>query len=137
MAYLDSKLKIIKIKKALILSVLFLIASCGVQKKIAKDPYVGTYDFTIFEVDNYGDIPVKLNLTKEDEEYTSVMTFNSEDSSAGEDIRVDSTTLEEGVFTIEAYTAGYDIYFELSIEQNDISGSMMGMYDVSGTRVKD
>ena len=124
-------------KKALILSVLFLIASCGVQKKIAKDPYVGTYDFTIFEVDNYGDIPVKLNLTKEDEEYTSVMTFNVEDSSAGEDIRVDSTTLEEGVFTIEAYTAGYDIYFELSIEQNDISGSMMGMYDVSGTRVKD
>ena len=124
-------------KKALILSVLFLIASCGVQKKIAKDPYVGTYDFTIFEVDNYGDIPVKLNLTKEDEEYTSVMTFNDEDSSAGEDIRVDSTTLEEGVFTIEAYTAGYDIYFELSIEQNDISGSMMGMYDVSGTRVKD
>ena len=124
-------------KKALILSVLFLIASCGVQKKIAKDPYVGTYDFTIFEVDNYGDIPVKLNLTKEDEEYTSVMTFNGEDSSAGEDIRVDSTTLEEGVFTIEAYTAGYDIYFELSIEQNDISGSMMGMYDVSGTRVKD
>ena len=124
-------------KKALILSVLFLIASCGVQKKIAKDPYVGTYDFTIFEVDNYGDIPVKLNLTKEDEEYTSVMTFNGEDSSAGEDIRVDSTTLEEGVFTIEAYTAGYDIYFELSIEQNDISGSMMGMYDVSGIRVKD
>ena len=65
------------------------------------------------------------------------MTFNGEDSSAGEDIRVDSTTLEEGVFTIEAYTAGYDIYFELSIEQNDISGSMMGMYDVSGIRVKD
>ena len=124
-------------KKALILSVLFLIVSCGVQKKIAKDPYVGTYDFTIFEVDNYGDIPVKLNLTKEGEEYTSVMTFNGEDSSVGEDIRVDSTTLEEGVFTIEAYTAGYDIYFELSIEQNDISGSMMGMYDVSGIRVKD
>ena len=124
-------------KKALTFSILLLIVSCGVQKKIAKDPYVGMYDFTIFEVDNYGDIPVKLNLTKEDEEYTSVMTFNGEDSSVGEDIRVDSTTLEEGVFTIEAYTAGYDIYFELSIEQNDISGSMMGMYDVSGIRVKD
>ena len=124
-------------KKALTFSILLLIVSCGVQKKIAKDPYVGMYDFTIFEVDNYGDIPVKLNLTKEGEEYTSVMTFNGEDSSVGEDIRVDSTTLEEGVFTIEAYTAGYDIYFELSIEQNDISGSMMGMYDVSGTRVKD
>ena len=107
------------------------------KKKIAKDPYVGTYDFTIFEVDNYGDIPVKLNLTKEGEEYTSVMTFNGEDSSAGEDIEVDTTTLKEGVFTIEAYTAGYDIYFELSIEQNDISGSMMGMFDVSGIRIKD
>ena len=124
-------------KKALILSVIFLMASCGVQKKIVKDPYVGIYDFTVFEVDNYGDIPVKLTLTKEGEEYTSVMTINAEDSSVGEEIEVDATTLEEGVFTIEAYTAGYDIYFELNIEQNEISGSMMGMFDVSGIRVKD
>ena len=124
-------------KKGLILSALFLIASCGVQKKIAKDPYVGIYDFTVFEVDNYGDIPVKLTLTKEDEVYTSVMNINREDSSVGEEIEVDATALEEGVFTIEAYTAGYDIYFELSIEQNEISGSMMGMFEVSGIRVKD
>ena len=123
-------------KKILILSVLFLMASCGVQKKIAKDPFVGIYDFTVFEVDNYGDIPVKLILTKEGEVYTSVMTINGEDSSVGEEIEVDATTLEEGVFTIEAYTAGYDIYFELSIEQNEISGSMMGMFDVSGIRVE-
>ena len=123
-------------KKILILSVLFLMASCGVQKKIGKDPYVGIYDFTVFEVDNYGDIPVKLTLTKEGEVYTSVMTINGEDSSVGEEIEVDATTLEEGVFTIEAYTAGYDIYFELSIEQNEISGSMMGMFDVSGIRVE-
>jgi len=123
-------------KKVIILSVLFLMASCGVQKKIGKDPYVGIYDFTVFEVDNYGDIPVKLTLTKEGEVYTSVMTINGEDSSVGEEIEVDATTLEEGVFTIEAYTAGYDIYFELSIEQNEISGSMMGMFDVSGIRVE-
>ena len=124
-------------KKVLILSGLFLMASCGVQKKIAIDPYVGIYDFTVFEVDNYGDIPVKLTLTKEGEVYTSVMNINREDSSVGEEIEVDATALEEGVFTIEAYTAGYDIYFELSIEQNEISGSMMGMFDVSGIRVKD
>ena len=123
-------------KKVIILSVLFLMASCGVQKKIGKDPYVGIYDFTVFEVDNYGDIPVKLTLTKEGEVYTSVMNINREDSSVGEEIEVDATALEEGVFTIEAYTAGYDIYFELSIEQNEISGSMMGMFDVSGIRVK-
>ena len=82
-------------KKVIILSVLFLIASCGVQKKIAKDPYVGIYDFTVFEVDNYGDIPVKLTLTKEDEVYTSVMNINREDSSVGEEIEVDATTFEE------------------------------------------
>jgi len=124
-------------KKVLILSGLFLMASCGVQKKITIDPYVGIYNFTVFEVDNYGDIPVKLTLTKEGEVYTSVMNINREDSSVGEEIEVDATALEEGVFTIEAYTAGYDIYFELSIEQNEISGSMMGMFDVSGIRVKD
>ena len=44
------------------LLLLFLIASCGALKNTAKDPYVGSFDFTIFEVDNFGDIPIKMTL---------------------------------------------------------------------------
>ncbi len=48
MAYPVSILKIIKMNKAFTLPILFIIAFCGVQKKIAKDSYVETYDFTMF-----------------------------------------------------------------------------------------
>ena len=123
-------------KKALILSVLFLIASCGVQKKIAKDPYVGSYDFTMFELPSMGDVDAKLFIKKEDGKYISEITPASEDQAPVE-FELDSTTLEDGIFTIEGYGGGYEIYFELTIEEDVLSGSLMGMFDVSGMRVKD
>jgi hypothetical protein len=123
-------------KKILSLSILFLITSCGVLKNTAKDPYVGTFDFTIFEVDNFGDIPVKLTLNKEGEGYTSQMETTGDSQAAGA-LEINSTTFENGVMTIEAYTSGYDIYFELTVEGDEISGSMMGMFEVEGTRVKE
>ena len=49
---------------------------------------------------------------------------------------IEGTKIEEEVITIEAIVAGYDVYFELTIEEEEISGSMMGMFDVEGSRVK-
>ena len=118
------------------LLLLFLIASCGALKNTAKDPYVGSFDFTIFEVDNFGDIPIKMTLTKEGEEYISQMDFAGDGQAAG-DIEITSTSLQDDVLSIEAYTSGYDIYFELSVEGDAISGSMMGMFDIEGVRIKD
>ena len=136
MAYPGSNLKIIEMKKALTFSILFLMVSCGVQKKIAKDPYVGTYDFTMFELPSMGDVDAKLFIKKEDGKYISEITPASEDQAPVE-FELDSTTFEDGIFTIEGYGGGYDIYFELTIEGDILSGSLMGMFDVSGIRVKD
>ncbi|MDC1217081.1 hypothetical protein N8131_03060 [Flavobacteriaceae bacterium] len=122
-------------KKIFAISILFLIASCGALKNSPKDPYVGIFDFIIFEVDNFGDIPIKWTLLKEGENYTSQMEFSGDGTSPGE-IEVNSTILEDEVFTIEAYTSGYDIYFELSVEEATISGSMMGMFNIDGARIK-
>ena len=123
-------------KKTLILSVIFLIASCGVQKKIAVDPYVGSYDFTMFELPSMGDVDAKLFIKKEDGRYISEITPASEDQAPVE-FEIDSTTFEDGIFTIEGYGGGYEIYFELTIEGDILSGSLMGMFDVSGIRAKD
>ena len=123
-------------KKALILSVIFLIASCGVQKKMAVDPYVGSYDFTMFELPSMGDVDAKLFIKKEDGRYISEITPASEDQAPVE-FEIDSTTFEDGIFTIEGYGGGYEIYFELTIEGDILSGSLMGMFDVSGIRAKD
>lgn len=118
-------------KKTLALFFLLFVVSCGVQKNLKSDPYVGSYQMTVFEVDNIGDLPLYLDITKEGDAYASAITPQE----GGDfDFEIDGTTLEEGVFTIEAYVAGYDIYFELTIEEDEISGTLMGMFDVEGSR---
>lgn len=114
-------------------TVLFFI-SCGVQKNIVKDPYVGSYEMTVFEVDNFGDIPLFLDLTKEGDQYKAAIT--PQEGSEDVAFEVEGTTFDEGTFTVEAYAAGYDIYFELTIEEDTVTGSLMGMFDLEGSRIK-
>jgi hypothetical protein len=121
-------------KKALVLISLIIMVSCGVQKNLKSDPYVGSYKMTVFEVDNIGDLTLYLDITKEGDAYASAITPQE---GVDSDFEIDGTTLEEGVFTIEASVAGYegyDIYFELTIEEDEISGTLMGMFDVEGSR---
>jgi len=101
-----------------------------------KDPYVGSFNFTVFEVDNYGDIPVKLTINKEGENYISQMELAS-GGGTGNDMQINSTSFNDGVLTIEATASGFDIYFELTVDGDDISGAMMGMFDIEGTRIKE
>jgi len=89
---------------------------------------------TVFEVDNVGDLPLYLDITKEGNTYASAITPQEE--GGGFEFEINGTSVEDGVFTIEAYVAGYDIYFELTIEGDEISGSLMGMFDVEGSRVE-
>ncbi|MGB2513791.1 MAG: hypothetical protein ACPIAA_02645 [Flavobacteriaceae bacterium] len=120
-----------KISSALL--VLF-VCSCGVQKSVKSDPYTGSYEMTVFEVDNIGDLPLNLVISKEGENYIAAITPRGEMQDVT--FEIDSVSFEQGIFTIEAYAAGYDIYFELSIEGDTLSGSLMGMFDVEGKRVQ-
>ena len=44
--------------------------------------------------------------------------------------------LGDEIISIDAIIASYDVNFELSIEGDEISGAMMGMFDVEGSRVQ-
>ena len=124
-------------KKLLPFTALFIIASCGTQKKVIVDPYVGIYDVTIFDVPQVGDWPLKLTIKKGDNGYAAELQTNSEDPAASEYLwEVTSTSVDDNVVYIDATIAAYNLNFELSIDEDDISGSMMGMFDVEGIRVK-
>ena len=124
-------------KKLLPFTALFIIASCGTQKKVIVDPYVGIYDVTIFDVPQVGDWPLKLIIKKDDNGYATELQTNSEDPAASEYLwEVTSTSVDDNVVYIDATIAAYNLNFELSIDEDDISGSMMGMFDVEGIRVK-
>ena len=124
-------------KKLLPFIALFVIASCGTQKKVIVDPYVGIYDVTIFDVPQVGDWPLKLTIKKDDNGYVAELQTNSEDPAASEYLwEVTSTSVDDNMVYIDATIAAYNLNFELSIDEDDISGSMMGMVDVEGIRVK-
>ena len=124
-------------KKLLPFTALFIIASCGTQKKVIVDPYVGIYDVTIFDVPQVGYWPLKLIIKKDDNGYAAELQTNSEDPAASEYLwEVTSTSVDDNMVYIDATIAAYNLNFELSIDEDDISGSMMGMFDVEGIRVK-
>ena len=124
-------------KKLLPFTALFIIASCGTQKKVIVDPYVGIYDVTIFDVPQVGDWPLKLIIKKDDNGYATELQTNSEDPAASEYLwEVTSTSVDDNVVYIDATIAAYNLNFELSIDEDDISGSMMGMFDVEGIKLQ-
>ena len=124
-------------KKLLSFTALFIIASCGTQKKVIVDPYVGIYDVTIFDVPQVGDWPLKLIIKKDYNGYAAELQTNSADPAASEYLwEVTSSSVDDNMVYIDATIAAYNLNFELSIDEDDISGSMMGMFDVEGIRGK-
>ncbi len=124
-------------KKLIFLSISFLIISCGVQKKVTKDLYTGVYEITVFDVDQIGDVPLTLTINKNETGYISKLDMRGEAAENADYMwEVQGTKVEDEVISIEAIIASYDVDFELTIEGDEVSGSMMGMFDVEGNRVE-
>jgi hypothetical protein len=124
-------------KKLSLLTISLLIFSCGVQKKAAKDLYAGIYEITVFDVDQIGDVPLTLTIIKNEIGYSSQLDMRGDAAESGDYTwEVEETKVEDEIITIEAIIASYDVNFELSIEGDEISGAMMGMFDVEGSRVQ-
>lgn len=124
-------------KKIIFLSITFLIISCGVKKKVIKDLYTGVYEITVFDVDQIGDVPLTLTINKNETGYISKLDMRGEAAENADYMwEVEGTKVEDEVISIEAIIASYDVDFELTIEGDEVSGSMMGMFDVEGSRVE-
>ena len=124
-------------KKLIFLSISFLIFSCGIQKKVTKDLYTGVYEITVFDVDQIGDVPLTLTINKNETGYISKLDMRGEAAENADYMwEVEGTKVEDEVISIEAIIASYDVDFELTIEGDEVSGSMMGMFDVEGSRVE-
>lgn len=124
-------------KKLIFLFISFLIISCGIQKKVTKDLYTGVYEITVFDVDQIGDVPLTLTINKNETGYISKLDMRGEAAENADYMwEVEGTKVEDEVISIEAIIASYDVDFELTIEGDEISGSMMGMFDVEGSRVE-
>jgi len=124
-------------KKLSLLTISLFIFSCGVQKKATKDLYAGIYEITVFDVDQIGDVPLTLIIIKNETGYSSQLDMRGDAAESGDYTwEVEETKIEDEIISIDAIIASYDVNFELSIEGDEISGAMMGMFDVEGSRVQ-
>lgn len=123
-------------KQGVLFTLLIIFIGCGVQKNIVSDPYVGTYNVTVFNVDTFGDIPLEITISKEGENYSSAIKGQGE-ASDSVSFEVNGTSKDENnTIIIEAYAGGYDIYIDLIISGDDVKGSLMGMFNLEGVRIK-
>ena len=89
-------------KKLSLLIFSIFIFSCGVQKKAAKDLYVGIYKITVFDVDQVGDVPLTLSINKDDSGYISNIEVGDEVPYISDlTFENDSTTIEDGLLVID------------------------------------
>ena len=92
---------------------------------------------TGFDIDQIGDVTLTLTINKNETGYISKLDMRGEAAENADYMReVEGTKVEDEVISIEAIIASYDVDFELTIEGDEVSGSMMGMFDVEGSRVE-
>ena len=130
------KNKTTKMKKKILLfpGLFFLLLSVNVraQSNDSTNYFVGKWSVLIKGTPN-GDGKMFVVLAKKDTTLTGVV----QDSTGKELSKIDKAELKGNTATVYFVTQGFDVYLEMAKKDDDhFKGSMMGMFDAEGDRVK-
>ena len=112
----------------------FLLLSINVhaQPITGADYFAGKWNVLVKGTPN-GDARMFFVLDKKD----STLTGSVQDSTGKEISKIDKVDLSGDKATVYFNTQGYDVNLEMNKKDDDhITGSMMGMFDAEGDRVK-
>ncbi len=134
--------------KIIIVGFLLTFSSCGIfivadtsskqttyVKEVAEvdstEKFIGTYDFTVFGVPSIGELPVNMNVTRDDDKLKS--EFIDEGNGIG--FNIISTEIEEDILFIDIYVESYgiNIFFEIYVDGNKVSGYLADQFELEGT----
>ena len=134
--------------KIIIVGFLLTFSSCGIfivadtsskqttyVKEVAEvdstEKFIGTYDFTVFGVPSIGELPVNMNVTRDDDKLKS--EFIDEGNEIG--FNIISTEIEEDILFIDIYVESYEIniFFEIYVDGNKVSGYLADQFELEGT----
>ena len=112
---------------------LFLSMCAKAQSKIGADYFSGTWSVLIKGTPG-GDAKMFIVLEKKDTMLTGVV----QDSTGAEMSKIDKIEISGDKATVYFNAQGYDVNLEMNKKDDDyFTGSMMGMFDAEGERVKD
>ena len=119
---------------SLIFTVLLgLFLSLNVNAQVKRDYFVGKWNVTVMGTPN-GDRIMDFVFTRKEGKLTGAV----QDTTGNETAKI--TTIEESEKSITAaFTAeGYDVTVTFEpVDDNNLKGSLMGMFDAKGVRVKE
>ena len=121
-------------KKISLTGIFFLLLSlyAGAQSKAGADFFTGKWNVLVKGTPN-GDAKMIVVLTKSDTTLTGVI----QDSTGVETSKIDKIEMAGDKATIYFNTQGYDVNLEMNKKDDDhFTGSLMGMFDSEGERVK-
>ena len=102
------------------------------QSTTRADYFTGKWSVLIKGTPN-GDAKMTVTLEKQD----TTLTGNIQDSTGQLNTKIDKVELNGDKITLYFNTQGYDVNLEMDKKDDDhVTGSMMGMFDAEGERVK-
>jgi hypothetical protein len=111
----------------------FLLVSVNVKAQTSgADYFTGKWSVLIKGTPN-GDARMFVTLQKQD----TVLAGNIQDSTGAVNSKIDKVELNGDKITLYFNAQGYDVNLEMDKKDDDnVTGSMMGMFDAEGERVK-
>ena len=130
--------------KNILLTILSVsIISCGAllnpASQVAEstnpnEKFLGTFEFQIFDLPMGGDVIMSLTVKEDEDGLTSV--FESLSGELAEGLVVNGTEIEEDILYIDVLIQNqYDIFFELYVEGDEITGYLADMFELAGKKV--
>ena len=130
--------------KNILLTILSVsILSCGAllnpASQVAEstnpnEKFLGTFEFQIFDLPIQGDVIMSLTVKEDEDGLTSV--FESLSGELAEDIVIKETEIEEDILYIDVLIQNqYDIFFELYVEGDEITGYLADTFELAGKKV--
>jgi hypothetical protein len=130
--------------KNILLAILSVsILSCGAllnpASQVAEstnpnEKFLGTFEFQIFDLPMGGDVIMSLTVKEDENELTSV--FKALSGELAEQIVIKETEIEEDILYIDVLISSqYDVFFELYVEGDEITGYLADTFELAGKRI--
>jgi len=119
-------------KKSFLLILLSFFLSCAIFKSQNINPFIGTFQVKVLDIDGV-DVPGVLTISKKSDAYLSKIVYENDNVKKEMEI-LSSYEIDDKTFLIEAFVDGNQIDFELDFEGDIITGIAAGMFEVEGSR---
>tara|TARA_B100000886_G_C20188372_1_gene393202 strand:+ start:65 stop:439 length:375 start_codon:yes stop_codon:yes gene_type:complete len=122
-------------KNTLYVIILSFCISCAALKSNKNDPFVGKYKMTVLNVDQVGDIPAVLIISKDKKLYISDVNYKINGEERSLDI-ISTYSVDSSTLIVESLIDGSQIDFELNFENKGFTGTAGGYYDIEGKNIE-